>query len=156
MSTMSFTLERTSRGKLVLTLADGTRHEGVMPVRSFPLSSPREYVSLVSAAGKEVLEIERLEEAPPAARTLIEEELAPREFMPQILAIESVSSFAVPSTWKVRTDRGESSLVLKAEEDIRRIDRGRLLVSTRDGMMFLIEDPAALDARSRKMLERFL
>lgn len=156
MGTMSFTLERTARGKLVLTLADGTQHEGVMPVRSFPLSSPFEYVSLVSAAGKEVLEIERLEDAPPAARAIIEEELAPREFMPQILAIESVSSFAVPSTWQVRTDRGMSSLVLKAEEDIRRIDRGRLLVSTRDGMMFLIEDPAALDARSRKMLERFL
>ena len=156
MSTTSYSLERNARGRLVLTLANGTRHEGVTPVRSFPLSSPLDYVSLVSAAGTEVLEIERLQEAPPEARALIEEELAPREFMPQILAIETVSSFAVPSTWKVRTERGPSELVLKAEEDIRRIDRGRLLVSTRDGMMFLIEDPAALDARSRKMLERFL
>lgn len=154
--TPSFTLIRTPRGRLVLTLADGTVHEGVQPVRAFPLSAPNEFLALVSAAGKELVSIERLDEAPEPVRALILEELAPREFMPKILAIEAVSTFATPSVWQISTDRGPTSMTLKAEEDIRRIDRGRLLISDSHGLQLMIDDPAALDARSRRFLERFL
>jgi hypothetical protein len=56
----------------------------------------------------------------------------------------------------VRTDRGKTSMTLKAEEDIRRIDRGRLLINDSRGLQLMIDDPAALDARSRRFLERFL
>jgi hypothetical protein len=47
-------------------------------------------------------------------------------------------------------------MTLKAEEDIRRIDRGRLLINDSHGLQLMIDDPAALDARSRRFLERFL
>ncbi len=151
-----FTLERTARGRLVLTLADGTRHAGVQPVRAFPLSAPNEYVGLISAQGSELFSIDRLDALPDAVQRLINEEIAPREFMPRILSIDTVSTFATPSVWTVTTDRGKTTLILKAEEDIRRLDRGRLLVSDRHGMQLLIEDQAALDGRSRRFLERFL
>ena len=49
---MTFSLERNPHGHLVLTLPDGTRHEGVTPVRAFPLSDADGPFSLVGADGK--------------------------------------------------------------------------------------------------------
>lgn len=43
--------------------------------------------------------------------------------MPEVERIVSVSSFACPSTWQVQTNRGPAELVLKGEEDIRRLSR---------------------------------
>jgi hypothetical protein len=76
--------------------------------------------------------------------------------MPTIEAILAVSSFACPSTWQVRTDRGPAEVLLKGEEDIRRLPQGRLLIADSHGIQFLIHDPAALDRHSRKLLDRFL
>ena len=68
----------------------------------------------------------------------------------------SVSSFACPSTWQVRTDRGETALVLKGEEDIRRLSATRLLIADGNGIQYLVRDLSRLDRHSRKLLDRFL
>ena len=47
-------------------------------------------------------------------------------------------------------------MVLKAEEDIRRLTAPTLLIVDSRGIQFLIRDPATLDAKSRKFLDRFL
>ena len=49
-----------------------------------------------------------------------------------------------------------TSFVLKAEEDIRRVDASRLVITDRHGIQYQIEDQQALDAISRKLLDRFL
>jgi hypothetical protein len=67
-----------------------------------------------------------------------------------------VSSFATPSTWTVETDRGPTDLVLKGEEDIRRLGQGVLLVVDAHGVQFLIRDLAHMDKHSRRLLDRFL
>ena len=150
-------LARNAHGRLVLTLADGTAHEGVVPVRAFPIAAPGEGLSLVGSDGHELAWIDRLADLPAPVRTLIEEDLAVREFVPTIQRILSVSSFSTPSTWQVETDRGPSRLVLKAEEDIRRLaGRTRLLIAGSDGLQFLVPDSTALDRHSRRLLERFL
>jgi hypothetical protein len=154
--TMSFQLERNSFGRLVLTLPDGTVHEGVVPVRAFPLAAPEEGVSLVSGEGREVAWVPLLGELSPEARALMEEELAAREFAPTVLRIEAVSSFSTPSTWSVITDRGATQFVLKGEEDIRRLEDGALLIASGEGINFRIADRWALDRKSRAVLERFL
>jgi hypothetical protein len=82
--------------------------------------------------------------------------LASREFVPEIRAIRAVSSFATPSTWTIETDRGDTTLVLKGEEDIRRLARASLLIADRHGIQYLVRDIAALDRHSRKLLDRFL
>lgn len=151
-----FTLSRNSFGKLVLVHADGQRHEGVVPVRAFPIAAPREGVSLVSTDGHELAWIASLDALADAARSLVEEELASREFMPEIRRIRSVSSFATPSTWSVDTDRGEASFTLKGEEDIRRIAGSTLLIADSHGVQFLVRDLYALDRGSRRILDRFL
>lgn len=148
-------LERDAFGALVLVDAQGAR-QVVVPVRAFPLSAPGAGVSLVAADGRERRWIDRVDALPPAARALLEEELAARDFAPVLQKLHSVSSFGVPSTWRVLTDRGETSFVLKAEEDIRRLEGGALLISSAHGVQFRVADTQALDRASRRLLERFL
>ncbi|MBQ0935242.1 cyanophycin metabolism-associated DUF1854 family protein [Ideonella paludis] len=156
-TTDGLSLSRDPHGRLVCTTPDGHRHEGVVPVRAFPISAPREHISLVSAEGKELAFIARVDALPEASRSLLLEELAAREFMPQIQRIRSVSTFSTPSTWEVDTDRGPTHLVLKVEEDIRRLpERGRLLITSGHGIVFEVRDLTQLDRHSKRLLERFL
>ena len=154
---MTIQLTRNPQGRLELTLADGTTHAAVVPVRAFPIAAPDEGLSLVGSDGHELLWVERLADLPAAARALVEEELAVREFVPTIQRIRSVSSFSMPSIWELDTDRGPARLQLKAEEDIRRLgSRAHLLIASSDGVQFRVRDTGALDRHSRKLLERFL
>ncbi|MFZ2307461.1 MAG: DUF1854 domain-containing protein [Rhodoferax sp.] len=156
-NTGGWTLQRDPFGKLVLTTAEGERYTGVMPVRAFPIQSPEVGIALVNLDGKEVTWIEQLEAVHEPAQTLIREELASREFVPVISQIVAVTSFSTPCTWSVATDRGETEFVLRGDEDIRRIgSAGSLLVADSHGIHYLIRDHLALDARSRKILDRFL
>jgi len=156
MSNPNFQLERDAYGRLNLTAANGERHDGVTPVRAFPIAAPDEGLSLVNYEGHEVAWIDRLADLPPAIAQLLEEELASREFVPEIEQITGVSSFACPSTWQVQTNRGTTELLLKGEEDIRRLSHTRLLIADSHGIQFLVRDLTALDRHSRKLLDRFL
>ena len=150
-------LVRNAHGRLVLTLGSGQVFESVVPVRAFPLAAPGEGLSLVGSDGKEALWVDRMADLPAEARTLIEEDQAVREFVPTIQAIRKVSSFSTPSTWDLETDRGSAQMVLKAEEDIRKLaGRTKLLISGSDGVQYRIPDSTQLDKHSRKLLERFL
>ncbi|MDN4052803.1 DUF1854 domain-containing protein [Massilia sp. YIM B02763] len=151
-----FQLRRDAFGKLVLTNAAGEEFVGVMPVRSFPVQAPTRGISLVRDGGKEVAWIDDLESLPADLRALVFEELEGREFMPEILSIKSVSSFATPCTWHVKTDRGDTEFVLKGEEDIRRLGAFSLLIADSHGIHFLIRDMFGVDKNSRRILDRFL
>jgi hypothetical protein len=151
-----FTLARNAFGRLVLTLADGTSHAGVVPVRAFPIAAPEEGVSLVGEGGRELAWIERLDALPGDARALLQEEFSSREFVPVIRRLFSVSTFSTPSVWTVETDRGTTQFTLAGEEDIRRLTRTSLLIMAANGVHFRVPDTAALDRASRRLIERFL
>ena len=151
-----FSLIRNAAGRLVLTTSDGKVHDGVFPVRAFPISAPAEGLSLIGEHGHELAWVASLEALPTDTRKLIESELAQREFMPEIRSISNVSSFATPSTWQVETDRGDTELLLKAEDHIRRLTHTSLLITDGHGVNFLIRDIDQLDNHSRKLLDRFL
>lgn len=152
----TFSLQRNAFGRLVLTDATGTAHENVFPVRSFPIAAPSEDVSLVATNGQELAWIPNLDDLPVDMKVLIEQELASREFMPTITRLKRVSSFATPSTWWVDTDRGETSFVLRGEEDIRHLGKRSLLIADSHSIQFLIADLLELDKASRRLLDRFL
>jgi hypothetical protein len=152
----AFQLERHASGQLLLVAANGEQHLGVVPVRAFPIAAPDEGISLISSEGHELVWLERLSELPLPQRNLLEEELALRDFVPEITRLISVSSFGTPSTWTVETDRGDTSFVLKGEEDIRRLSRQSLLIAAGHGVHFSVKDMGALDRASRRLLERFL
>jgi hypothetical protein len=151
-----YQLKRDAFGRLIFTGIDGEPHEGVVPVRAFPIASPDQSISLVDPHGHELAWIDRLSDLPDELRTLLEDELASREFMPVISRIVDVSSFATPSTWQVKTNHGDTRLVLKGEEDIRRLASPALLIADSNGIYYLIRDRYALDLHSRKILDRFL
>lgn len=148
-------LSRNAWGKLVLRGNDGRVHEGVVAVRAFPIQAPEQDISLLDADGHELAWIPELAALPEPAQGLVRGALSEREFMPEIRAILGVSTFSTPSTWQVRTDRGDTSFVLKGDEDIRRLFGQTLLVTDAHGIQFLIRDMTALDRESRRLLDRF-
>jgi hypothetical protein len=151
-----FLLTRNQAGRLLLTLTDGRVYEGVVPVRAFPLQAPEQCVAFMSLEGKEVAWVDELSALPQDTRELIKQEIASREMMPVIERIVSVSTLSTPSTWEVVTDRGATQLILKGEEDIRRLTGSTLIITDSHGLRFMLPDMQALDKNSRRILDRFL
>ena len=156
MACTNFQLSRNAFGKLILTDDAGDVHVGVSPVRAFPIQAPDKGISMVLSNGKEVGWIDDIAGLPLQVRELVMDELEGREFMPEILHVTRVSSFATPCTWYVRTDRGDTEFTLKGEEDIRRIGAASLLVADNHGINFLIRDMYTIDKHTRRILDRFL
>ena len=155
-TTADFQLHRDTFGRLTLIDSEGTAHAGVTTVRAFPISSPEDGIAIVDPYGHELAWIDRVDDLPAELRALVEGDLASREFMPIISRIVDVSGHATPNTWKVVTNHGDTQFVLKGEEDIRRLGIQGLLIADSHGIHFLIRDRYALDAHSRKILDRFL
>jgi hypothetical protein len=156
MTASNFHIARNAFGRLELTQPGSASPHEVTPVRASPIAAPEHGIALVGADGHELLWIDHLSDLPAEARALVEDELASREFVPEIESLRAVSSFATPSTWQVDTNRGSTSFVLKGEEDIRRLGASTLLIADSHGIQFLIRDLAALDRHSRRLLDRFL
>ncbi len=152
----AFTLARDAHGRWTCNIG-GVAHPSVQVVRAFPLSAPEEDIAIVCTDGEELVFVDRLDALDAPNQQALREALAEREFVPLIERIHSVSTFATPSTWQVDTDRGATELVLKVEEDIRRLPGAkRLLVTSGSGVVFEIRDRHRLDRASQRLLERFL
>ena len=151
-----FQLHRNPFGQLVFTSPGGMVQVGVEPARAFPITAPRAQIALLSPDGHELVWIPKLDDLPEAIRLLVEEQLEGRELMPEIRRLRGVTGYDMPCTWRVETDRGDTELVIKAEEDIRRLTGSALLIVDSRGIQFLIRNPQTLDSNSRKILERFL
>ena len=153
---LNIQFDQSPSGRWFYVTAEGVRYEHVLAVRSFPVVAPDEGIALVNIDGKELLWIPNLSQVESKARANIQKAITQREFMPQILKLYGVSSFITPSTWDIKTDRGRTALLLKGEEDIRRLSGTVLLVTDGHGIQFLIRDLAQMDRTSRKLLDRFL
>ncbi len=106
--------------------------------------------------GRELELLPSLDAADPATRRVIEEELRAQEFLPRIIEILEVDDRFDVTSWTVRTDRGPADLQVQDSEDIRVLADGRVLMKDHAGGLFEIPDPAALDPRSRRLLEEHL
>ncbi|MBP6276016.1 MAG: DUF1854 domain-containing protein [Limnohabitans sp.] len=151
-----FDLQRDAFGRWVLEMPDGTRHSPVTALRAYPVSAPEVGVALMDADGHEIVWIDELAQLDAPLRAKLLQALTEREFLPEILQLTHVSSFATPSTWSVVTDRGVTQFLLKGEEDIRRLTGTVLLINDANGVQFMIRDLASMDKHSRKLLDRFL
>ncbi len=149
-------LERNPMGRWVWIEASGLRHEQVMVVRAYPVTAPEQGVGVMDAEGHELAWFERLDEVAEPLQARLREAIGEREFLPEILRLQAVSSLVTPSVWTVDTHRGQARFMLKGEEDIRRLTGKTLIVSDADGVQYLIRDPLALDKHSRKLLDRFM
>jgi hypothetical protein len=143
-------------GRLVLIDLQGMRHEGVEPVRAFPLSDPRRWVAICDAEGAELAFIEDLDGLPDQVQETLEEALARRDFVPVVQRIVTVSAEVEPSEWEVQTDRGVTRFLLTADDGVRRLGPFEAMLVDTHGTRYLISDFRRLDAHSRRILDRFL
>lgn len=153
--TFSFSLSRDFGGKLVFIDEHGRRFDDVEPVRVFPLTDPDRWISICDADANELVCIEDPGSLSPQVRQVLEEELKMRLFLPIIRKILKISTVSEQSEWRVETDRGESALLVKDEDDVHRLGRGRMLIIDAYGTRYLIPDVARLDPASRKSLAYF-
>lgn len=152
----SFGLLRDAFGRLMLIDADGVRYADISVLPLFPLTDPGRWIALIDASGSEIACIADLAELNDASRALLEEQLAQRQFLPVIDRILRVSGNSEPCEWQVQTDRGETTFVLKSEDDVRRLSSFQVLVVDGHGIRYLIPDYRNLDAKSRRIVEWYV
>lgn len=140
-------------GQLTMFAGGSTRVENVRPIRLFPLSRPDHWIAILDATGREVCCIDGLEMLVPSQRTILEQELEKREFVPILKRILWVSGNSEPCEWKVETDRGNTSFILNDEKDVRRLGDQQVLVVDSFGIRYIIPDRNKLDSYSKRVVE---
>lgn len=153
---MTFKLHTDSFGRLVLTDANGKEHADVALVRAFPISHPLGCIAICDANGRELEWINSLDDLPTHARQQVEEHFARGDFLPIIRRIVKISAPTEPSEWHIESDRGPTRFQINSEHDVRALDGQRALVTDANGIRYLIPNIAALDAPSKRLLERYL
>jgi hypothetical protein len=154
-ATHDWQLVRQPDGRLDLIDGRGERHVDVDVLRAFPISAPTESVSIVAADGHELAWIATLATVDPSLRRLLETELSLRDFLPVIERIETVSD-GEPAEWGVVTDRGRRRFTVSHADDILLQPDGAAFITDAFGVRYAIRDLAALDPRSRRLLEKNL
>lgn len=152
----AFTLDRDPWNRLCLITKDGTRYREVTVIPMYPVSSPKEWVSILSREGEELVCLRDLTRLGQTERGLIEQELMYREFVPQILKVYWVSGTQEPCEWDVETNHGRTRFVLTSEEDVRRVSAWTVHFVDANGCRFRVEDIRKLDSRSRSYVEWYI
>jgi len=148
-------LERRPHGRLDFIDARGRVHTDVDVLRAFPITVPLGPVAIVGENDAELAWVESLAAVEPRLRTLLEEELAKREFLPVIERIEAVSD-SEPAEWSVETDHGPRRFMVAHADDILRLPGSGALITDTYGVRYTISSVTRLDSRSRRLLEKAL
>ena len=149
-------LERNARGEL-LAYVDGDPEpvENVKVARCFPWSLQQEYVAIRNPDGEEVALLVSLDGLDEATRSLIEQELREKVFVPKIRRIvRYLAEFGVVSI-TAETDRGKVDFQIRNREDVRALSPRRAIFCDVDGNMYEVEDFEALDRSSQKHIEQY-
>ena len=157
MDSQAPTLERDKDGTLVLILDGGEPVRNVRVVRAAPLSHPSRYITFLDEKGRELYIVDRLDDLPPPARRLVEEELARYYLGSTIQHINELESEFGIAYWDVETPRGRRDFVVKdVQSSATWLSPTLLLLVDVDGHRFEISDLRILDGRSQKLLEMTL
>lgn len=143
-------------GQLTMCGRGTLRVDNVRPIRLFPLSRPDEWIAILDTSGREVCCLDGLEMLEPSQRIILEQELEKREFVPILKRIVWVSGNSEPCEWKVETDRGDTSFILKDEKDVRRLGDRQVLVVDSFGIRYIIPDRNELDSYSKRVVEWYV
>ena len=139
--------------ELQAELPDGSVHAPVEPVRTFPLTQPDQYISLLDAQKNELGLIEDINQLERADRTLLAEELKKCYFMPKITRIYSLEGQFGVTQWEAETDSGSVFFDLRSRNDITSLSGGRVLIKDIDGNRYEIVNYHQLDPKSIALLE---
>ena len=137
--------------------------ERVLPIRSFPITEPEEFISIREpetkdkGKGDEIGMIRRMSDFPDDVQSLLREELSRRYFTPELLKIFSVKEKFGYSYWEDQTSSGKISFVMtNPSSNIRTLEDGRVFIHDIDGNCFAITDPSKLDKASFRHIEIYM
>jgi hypothetical protein len=153
---MNFVLEQDPFGNIKLKLVDGQSYDQVKIIRAFPITNPDQGFAIVDQDGHELVWFEQVSDLTKDNQAIVEKSLGQIEFIPVIHRISGLNSYALPSIWDIETDRGNTRLKLKNEQDIRRVSNEALLITDANGIQYLIKNRKTLDKLSKKILDRFM
>ena len=146
-------ISRNQFAELEAELPDGSVHAPVEPVRTFPLTQPNQYISLLDAQKNELGLIEDISQLKKADQIVLAEELEKCYFMPKITRIHFIAGRFGVTEWEAETEVGSVSFDLRSRNDITSFSGGRILIKDIDGNRYEIANYHRLDPKSVALLE---
>jgi hypothetical protein len=144
---------RDAFNNLLLDVSPDEKHEKVRVSRAFPLSKPDQFISFSTHEGKEIGVVIEMKQMSAGSRRVVEEELALIYYSPEVTRVYSVEGKHGTTTWQVKTDRGDTTILIKDRGDIRRLPNRRILFTDVHGMKYDVPDYARLDEKSRSLID---
>ncbi len=155
LSLQGLALERDGDGHLWAVNRSAGVREKVVARRCFPLTRPEGFVSLLDPGGRDRVCIEDLTALDRGSQQALVAALGQSEFLPRIERIVRISNQGTSTRWQVVTDRGEQTFIVDQEDNIRRLDDGRHMITDAVGMRYLVPESEELDSHSRRCLSRY-
>jgi hypothetical protein len=124
----------------------------VTPTRCFPWTHPASLISLRDAAGHEVALIDATAALDPASRAALEAALRDSGYMIEVTGIDSIDEEFELRCWRVVTPHGARTFQTRRDEWPRQVATGAFVIRDLSGDLYVIRQPAHLDARSRLQL----
>ncbi len=149
---------RTSGGFVSLSHADKL-YKQVNVIRTFPFTSPNEFLSVREIDGKqdEIGMIENLLAFDKETVNLINEQLELRYFMPKITKILSIKEEYGHTYWSVMTDKGKCRFTSASGSSGAVVQKGnRVIIKDANENRFEIEDISFLSKKEMKKLDLYL
>jgi hypothetical protein len=140
-------------GTLRLTVGNDRSYRDVKLYQAWPLSFPNRYLSLLDAAGEEIVLVDDLAALTPASRAIATEELKRRYLTAKVRSVQEIRTEFGVTYWHVDTDKGERDFVVQSmTESSVWLSESHLMVIDVDGNRFEFEDLGAFDLVSERLL----
>src|SRR5687768_15151926 len=145
------------RSRLRLTVPNDCTYLAVKPVWAAPLSRPNQYLALLDGKDQEITLIADPTVLKERSWEAVQKELRQRYLTAVVATIDSARQEFGATYWQVQTDRGEREFITQnLQENSFWISDDHLLLTDVDGSRFEIKSIAALEARSRHLLNEIL
>jgi len=142
-------------GQLMLVQAAGPG-EPLQAVRCFPWSERDLAVSLRGVDGKERALVWDPAELDPTSRAALQRALAEGGLVLEVIRVMKIEEETEIRIWRVETRQGVRVFQTRDTDWPRKVPGGGLTVQDVAGDLYLIRDPAAMDAASQRLLWAFI
>jgi len=119
---------------------------------AFPYSDPSHFVILMRD-DEEIGVVRDVSELEQGSRALLEEALAKRYHIPEILRVLDITESNSAAIWVVETDRGPREFMVRDRHNFRRFRGGDLIIVDVDGNRFRIARDRVFDADSQRLMD---
>ncbi len=140
-----------------LTLENQRSWTRAQSMRAFPLTDPDHYIGFLDCANKDIGLIVDPSQLDAESRSVVEQDLEKRYFVPLIRKVYSVKEEFGTIAWDVDTDKGRRELLVRnIRDNLQELTSSRVIVTDVDGNRFEFPDISRLDSRTQGIILRNL